>query len=165
MESITKELREWAKTLTHWWYDPVKDEYTYTTGIMPSSIDAIRLDSSILAIADRIDASVADGYMKLPVGEDGEVWHIGDVVEWCDGMTAEVIAVGENTLYYIDDGKDAVDWTQADTKRHHRAQTVEDLLRELVYKWGESTDPDAYISEYAAKLQLADDYTENIGEK
>ena len=54
--SITDELREWAKTLIHWWYDPVKDEYTYTTGTMPPSIDAIRLDSSILAIADRIDA-------------------------------------------------------------------------------------------------------------
>ena len=55
--SITDELREWAKALTHWWYDPVKDQYTYTTtDTMPSSIDAIRLDSSILAIADLIDA-------------------------------------------------------------------------------------------------------------
>ena len=114
---------------------------------------------------DAIEQEVADGYMKLPVGEDGEVWHIGDVVEWCDGMTAEVIAVGDNTLYYIDDGADAVDWTQADTKRHHHVPTVEDLLRELVHRWGESTDPDAYISEYAAKLQLADDAAEHIGSK
>ena len=53
---ITGELREWAKALTHWWYDPVKNEYTYTTSTMPPSIDAIRLDEHILAIADRIDA-------------------------------------------------------------------------------------------------------------
>ena len=53
--SITDELREWAKKLTHWWYDPVKGEYTYTTGTMSPSIDAVRLDSNITAIADRID--------------------------------------------------------------------------------------------------------------
>ena len=53
--SITDELREWAKKLTHWWYDPVKGEYTYTTGTMSPSIDAVRLDGNITAIADRID--------------------------------------------------------------------------------------------------------------
>lgn len=143
MESITDELREWASS-----------NLSYKT----------RFDE-LVAIADHIDANVADGYMKLPVGEDDEVWHIGDVVEWRDGATAEIIAIGGNTLYYIDDGEDEVDWTQADTNRHHHAPTVEDLLRELVYKWGESTDPDAYISEYAARLQLTDDYTEHMRSK
>ena len=55
--SVTGELREWAKKLTHWWYDPVKDEYTYTTGTMPPSTDAVRLDERLVAIADRIDAA------------------------------------------------------------------------------------------------------------
>lgn len=58
-ERITYELREWAKALGLWWYDPEKNEYTYTTGRALPSLDAIRLDEHILAIADRIDAAHA----------------------------------------------------------------------------------------------------------
>ena len=106
--SVTGELREWAKKLTHWWYDPVKNECVYTTNTMPPSIDTIRLDERLVAIADRIDTeherlmaerrrscvfydaernycSVHDegdmvglGYARLPVDADGKYWHIGD---------------------------------------------------------------------------------------
>ena len=108
--SVTGELREWAKKLTHWWYDPVKDEYTYTTGTMPPSTDAVRLDERLVAIADRIDAEheealgnkvtgallanedgteflaipaskMAERYLELPVDADGVPIRIGDVME------------------------------------------------------------------------------------
>lgn len=141
-------------------------------------IDSIESEASELveeseAFAKRVQEAVEShedvtlfgiDYMPLPVDADGVPVHVGDVIEWDDGIDAEVIAIGGSTLYYIDD-VGAVDWTQAGTKRHHHVPTVEDLLRELVYKWGESTDHDAYISEYAAKLQLADDYTEHMRSK
>jgi hypothetical protein len=86
----------------------VKDEYTYTTGTMPPSIDAIRMDSNIIAIADRIDAeherlmrerkgcihydqerhycnvhdlTTDEHYQLLPVDADGVPIHIGDVMD------------------------------------------------------------------------------------
>lgn len=109
---------------------------------------------------DAIEQEVADGYMKLPVDEDGEAWHIGDVVEWRDGVTAEVIAIGGNTLYYIDDGEDEVDWTQADTNRHHHEPTVEDVLDEMLQRFAEDSYEGGltdFIASYATKLQLKED--------
>lgn len=138
-------------------------------------IDSIESEASELveeseAFAKRVQKAVEShedvtlfgvDYMPLPVDADGVAIHVGDVVEYVDGtLPKEVYAIVSPTMVMVDAGP-----RFADSCRHHRAPTVEDLLRELVYKWGESTDPDAYISEYAAKLQLADDYTENIGEK
>lgn len=127
---------------------------------------------------DAIEQEVADGYMKLPVGEDGEAWHIGDVVEWCDGMTAEVIAVGENTLYYVDDEEDEVGWTRADTNRHHHGPTVKSVLAEFaerLYKKPLFFNKDSVffdeghvreiVDEFAEKFQLADDAAEHMGNK
>ena len=119
---------------------------------------------------DAIEQEVADGYMKLPVDEDGEVWHIGDMVEWCDGTTAEVIAIGGNTLYYIDDGEDNVDWTLGTDKHHHHGPTVKSVLAEFaerLYKKPLFLNKDSVffdeghfqevVDEFAEKFQLADD--------
>ena len=132
--SVTGELREWAKKLTHWWYDPVKDEYTYTMGTMPPSTDAVRLDERLVAIADRIDAEYeADVSTVCRLTADG--WWV-----------------------YVDrTGR------RPDKYRHHHEPTVEDVLREfanecLTYATcvddHEVTDA---IELYAAKLQLRGD--------
>ena len=135
----------------------------------------------LLAIADRIDetheneltmergraitelgSNIARNYIPLPKDADGEYIHIGDVMEWCDsGETLTVEGIGSDVLFYID-GENA-EWTAARNKRHHHEPTVEDVLREFAEKVIDSQIPSVHptyeeaITEYAAKLRLADD--------
>ena len=115
-------------------------------------------------------------YVALPVDADGVPIHIGDVMEWSDGGTFEVVGIGNGgTLYYLDtydDGTVGVEWTAAGDKRHHHAPTVEDVLTEFAQEMnenlgmytGEAIDADEWrkadertIAEYAAKLRLVGD--------
>jgi len=163
--SITDELREWAKTLIHWWYDPVKDEYTYTTGTMPPSIDAIRLDSNIIAIADRIDAeheamlvdarkTVYQGYIELPKDADNMPWSVGDRDE--DGnVVIEPRRTSSGWFVVTDD----MGPYRPERKRHYHAPTVEDVLTEFGIDWEHESDCEdraALLKEYASKLRLAE---------
>ena len=134
---------------------------------------------SLLAIADRIDAEHEEaiqqvlmneggvpandenmaehGWVRLPVDADGEVWRIGDEL-LDDGMVCEVVGIGPNRLYYYVDATDTVEWTQADSRRHHHEPTVEDVLREFGIDWEHESDCEdraALLKEYAAKLRLA----------
>ena len=101
------------------------------------------------------------GWVKLPVDAEGEPIHVGDVMEWPDCSTAEVVGVGDGTFFYVEDGEDAAEWSCASDKIHHRAPTVEDVLAEFAAKLierGELTNGAAQtIAEYAAKLRLAGD--------
>lgn len=112
----------------------------------------------LIGLADRIDAEM----VELPKDADGEYIHIGDVMEWCDsGETLTVEGIGSDVLFYID-GENA-EWTAARNKRHHHEPTVEDVLREFAEKVIDSQIPSVHptyeeaITEYAAKLRLADD--------
>jgi hypothetical protein len=69
-------------------------------------------------------------WMRLPVDADGIPWHEGDLAEWEDGARAEVIAVGRDTLYYVDDDEDSVEWTQASDKRHAKQDTWEQIIED-----------------------------------
>lgn len=219
--SVTGELREWAKKLTHWWYDPVKDEYTYTTSTMPPSVDAIRLDERLVAIADLIDAEhekalrkayamrrddgigVAnvkdaqaeylrgknDGYDEgwdagfasaddwLGQHEDAMAEHgwyraldgdktpirIGDEVYQVEGgwvYTVKSITFYPDNTTVTFECKHGYGCDSAHNIRHYHAPTVEDVLREMLNKWGEmpsNMTNETIVAEYAAKLRLADD--------
>lgn len=162
--SITDELREWAKTLAHWWYNPVKNEYTYTTGTMPPSIDAIRLDSNINAIADRIDVEherqlgvlyrdMSDAeWIRLPKDADGVPIHVGDVMN-----KGEVTCIRDcgNGWEVVLNGL----YTYDAPSLHHYAPTVEDVLRELLREYdrddSELTNGEI-IEMFAKRLTLAE---------
>ena len=111
-------------------------------------------------IGASIDASMIQthGYVELPKDADGKVWRVGDeIVD--DGMVCEVVGIGPNRLYYYVDATDTVEWTQADSRRHHHAPTVEDVLREFALKVaGEEcmTMRTGVVEEFAAKLRLAE---------
>ena len=136
--SITDELRKWGR--------------------------ATLADTSLLvrmeAIADRIDAAVK-GMVELPKDADGEYIHVGDVMEWPDGETFDVIGIGEGVLFYTESECDRpAEWTGASTKRHYHAPTVEDVLTEFGIDWEHESDCEdraALLKEYAAKLQLKED--------
>jgi len=160
MTRITDELREWTRT--------------HTVNCSDNRI-------ALVAIADRIDAEhemelrdtgddivrdVKHEWIRLPKDADGVPWHINDEFE-VDEVIAHVNGIGDNRLFYIDN--DGMQWTRADNKRHYRAPTVEDLLREFGEKMAENTamyvaetwdaderdkaDADT-IAEYAKRLQL-----------
>jgi hypothetical protein len=92
--SITDELRTYAKGC-----------YLGTCG-------------TLKAIADRIDAEVAERYMLLPTGVDGKPIRVGDTVEWTSvkAEPIEVNGVSPTSLFYSDDGE-SIQWTTASNKR------------------------------------------------
>ena len=135
------------------------------------------------------DAMAEHGWIRMPVNADkvpGRIYpmvvdandvpiRIGDVMEWSDGSTAEVVGIGLDTFFYVEDGEDTVEWSRASDKIHHHEPTVEDVLREFAQEMNENLgmytceaidadewrDADAKtIAEYAAKLKLVDDVKE-----
>ena len=106
-------------------------------------------------------------YTALPLDADGVPIHVGDVMEWPDCSTAEVVGIGDGTFFYVEDGEDAADWSCASDKIHHHAPTVEDVLREFtdaVLEWAGKSGTVAEVgtwsdvaAKYAAKLRLAGD--------
>ena len=131
---------------------------------LEAAYDHLRAERDSMAAAlDRVegehDYAPESHYVMLPKDADGEPVHIGDVMEWPDGETFEVVGIGGDTLFYAYDD-DYAEWTVAHTKRHHHAPTVEYVLREFFSRYV-TTKPkeedDAIIAEYAAKLRLAGD--------
>lgn len=171
--SITDELREWFK-----------DRLFMGNGYAELTAIADRIDAEALSrrneaynmgynagidmgfsstddwLADHEDAMAEHGWVKLPVDADGEVIHIGDVMDGVNKydplkeVTGEVItihfdAIGESKFEatvglrvwskygksyhtsYID--------PYASTYRHHHEPTVEDVLREFAEKMAENT--------------------------
>ncbi len=167
--SITDELRKAA------------DDIASTAVPCSASPDYIGVRRKIDAIADRIDAeherlmqeqpftidmvpmtdeSMAEhGWVRLPKDADGEYIRIGDVMEWPDTSTAEVVGVYESGFFYFDgDDEDVVEWTTSYDKVHHHAPTVEDVLTEFGIDWEHESDCEdraALLKEYAKRLTLA----------
>lgn len=146
--SITDELRAWSK------------EHLFR--------------SSILAIADRIDAEyqkairVADASVLLPVDADGEIIHVGDMMERGEAR-GHVIALMLSE--YPKKWGGQLHWgvqlegEQAPTAldeffNHYHEPTVEDLLWELLGKitpFMEDDESVPIVAAYAERLRLADD--------
>ena len=115
----------------------------------------------LMTIADRIDSEM----VGLPKDADGEYIHEHDKVDWLDHAgtwheNATVVAVCDDGCYVMDG---TVFHVHKSNIRHHHAPTVEDVLREFAEKVIDSQIPSVHptyeeaITEYAAKLRLADD--------
>ncbi|MBQ3339779.1 MAG: hypothetical protein IJG82_09370 [Atopobiaceae bacterium] len=118
---------------------------------------------TINAIADAIEAELAERYVALPLDVEGEPVHVGDVMEFSEfeiehPVTRTVEGIGQGTFFAWCGERG---YQQHDPKRyrHHRPPTVEDVLRELVAAYmgtplDDSNDGE-FFAEYAAKLRLA----------
>lgn len=113
------------------------------------------------ALKERHEWAPESHYMMLPKDSDGIPVHIGDVMEWPDTSTAEVVGVYENGFFYVDSEDDiAAEWTTAYNKVHHAHETVEDVLREFalaVCKDDALTIRKGVVEEFAKRLTLAGD--------
>ena len=153
--SITDELRKWARDNT------VQGEVLTTYPVQHPVQGTLE---SLLAIADRIDAELAERYMELPVDADGVPIHVGDELEgygytsggaYCKAVMGWGVMAGEREQPY----RNWLMWS-ADALRHHRPPTVEDILREFALRAireseGNYGDLDETCAEYAKRLRLA----------
>lgn len=105
-----------------------------------------------------------DSLIELPKDMDDEPICIGDVMEWSDGKTFEVVGIGDGTLFYVEtdeNGSSSIEWTSCNLKRHHNhAPTVESVLREFVREWctaPREKDGNELLAEYAKRLTLVGD--------
>ena len=122
------------------------------------------------------DAMAEHGWVKLPVSEDGDVLHIGELVDeklpfggYAAPAPIDTMELSRGASGYVWMVKlDAENRALISPKllRHHHEPTVEDVLLEFARFWSdeELTDiehlqPHAAqtIAEYAAKLRLAGD--------
>ena len=182
--SITDELRACARTFLGVWVDGASQTITFTTSDVPPTVDSIRMDSRLLAIADRIDAAHEEaiasvmndalyhanekdmgelGWMRLPKDADGEYIHIGDELD--DGLR-RAFAPKKVKMLMLEDDEWALNfgggWCSLKNHewRHHKQPTVEDLLRDyasLILLADCRDDEDALVAEYASKFRLAGD--------
>lgn len=172
--SITDELRDCIRTANRS-YEDARNPY--------NDREVLHIpEEELLAIADRIDAAhekavtaahsngiteygsmVAREYVKLPVDADGECIHIGDVMETDNGIR-EVDVLQKSSRKWsvglVPVGGGAFSWHDAETLRHHRVPTVEDVLTKMLeqavgYSDAHTTVALNTIAEYAAKLRLA----------
>lgn len=111
--------------------------------------------------ADRIDSEM----VELPKDAYGEYIHEHDKVDWLDHAgtwheNATVVAVCDDGCYVMDG---TVFHVHKSNIRHHHEPTVVDVMREFAEKVIDSQIPSVHptyeeaITEYAAKLRLADD--------
>jgi len=141
-------------------------------------------EEELTAIADRIDAeheaacaeAYGNGVMSVPIALDESQWvklpvdadsvpiRVGDVMEnvVSPSIHRRVAGVGAECFYAWEDGFGRYSQFDAPNYRHHHAPTVEDVLREILFKAHIYDEremellPDL-IAEYAAKLRLAGD--------
>lgn len=121
--------------------------------------------------AQHEDAMAEHGWVRLPVDAEGEVIHIGELVDEklpfggyappapIDTMELSRGASGYRWMVKLDAENRAL--VSPKLLRHHRAPTVEDVLREFAAEvetaGGVMELPDAAFAEYAAKLALRGD--------
>ena len=118
------------------------------------------------------DAMAEHGWVKLPVSEDGDVLHIGELVDeklpfggYAAPAPIDTMELSRGASGYVWMVKlDAENRALVSPKllRHHHEPTVEDVLREMLeqavgYSDAHTTVALNAIAEFAAKLRLADD--------
>jgi len=103
-------------------------------------------NESLKAELDRVLGEQDNGaIMPLPKDMNDEPIHIGDVMEWYDGETFEVVGIGDGVLFYVKDGHEQADWTGASTKRHHQPDTWERILHDAMAYAELPTDMDMQL--------------------
>lgn len=107
-------------------------------------IDAEHKKAVERARMDGMDATFGDGWVELPVDADGVPIHVGDVMEWPDGSTFDVVGISANTLFYVEhDFDDSAQWTAAHNKRHHQPDSWERIIQDAIAEGFERTDVSA----------------------
>ena len=157
--AITDELRKWKGNIQTYLSPEVVLQLRCELNVIADRIDeehesacAEAYGNGVMSVPIALDESQ---WVKLPVDVDGVPIRIGDVMD-----VGIVFAIGDDGVFMVENGfsgKYDVECFDGFACRHHRAQTVEDVLREFARE----IDADAYgitaakVAEFAAKLRLA----------
>lgn len=153
---ITEELREYI-----WQHATNNDELR----AIADHIDEAH-KHAIAYVDDRDQETMAEhGWVKLPKDADGEYIHIGDSIEIIGGEYGTAVAIelcedGGWNVSMRPTGWDTPTLFAAESVRHYKPPTVEDVLREFADAWAEWKDGAAMmnpVETYAAKLRLKED--------
>ena len=86
-----------------------------------------------MAIADNIEAEIADKYMRLPVDADGVPIHLYDKLLKSTGAPkptyGEVVGISDDSVFFNAKKGWETNWSKL--TRHVKPRTVEDILCEL----------------------------------
>ena len=116
-------------------------------------------EKELYAIADEIEAEIAERYMLLPVDAEGVPIHVGDTVTIpSQGKPMDVVAISSDKLWFKY-ASCAYDWDSALCAHHVKPRIVEDVLRDMLYEAADAcVDGNAKIEDciakYAAELRM-----------
>lgn len=109
--------------------------------------------------ADRIEAEIAERFVELPVGDDGEALEIGDELD-CLGNRVLLNSLSWNGKdWYATETVLSSGWYEACNCHHVKPRTLEGVLRDV---WKEALDyaksdmwrnPDEVFAERAAEIR------------
>ena len=165
--NVTDELREYALG----WDDKnrVHRKLCDIAGHIEATVTSQLFDANYAGYMRAIN-ELNDKSMPLPVDADYEVYHLGDRVmgiSWEDGVVTgikyEQVENGKinASIAVRPHGWDTATWHDPEDYRHYHQPTVEDVLDKFANAvLGCDNTEDSVqrvISEYAAKLRLADD--------
>lgn len=118
-------------------FDDLCDDIDSVHAQLERDFDRVKAERDSMAAA--LDAAQGEHayapeshYMLLPKDADGKPVHVGDVMEWDDGQTAEVVGVSSDTFFYVDYANDSADWAPARDKRHHVPDTWEHIIEDAL---------------------------------
>ena len=155
--SITDELREYTESQIKW-LDVSKVHYRKLFEIA-DRIDAEH-ESKVGCTADEWDYWEST-HIELPKDAHDECIYVGDMMDGY-GKTIEVVELRIGRSGWVIVSRDGSAYADTSAFAHHKPPTVEDVLREMLYK-AHIYDkremellPDL-IAEYAAKFQLRGD--------
>lgn len=133
---ITADLRRWWELHCRALATPELDE---GLDALCGAVDAVHanLEGENESLRRELDRALGEWdywestHVELPKDADGAPVRVGDVMEWPDGQTFEVVGIGDGTLFYVEDG--LAEWTGASTKfRHHQPDTWERIIEDAL---------------------------------
>ena len=154
--SITDELRKYARgyelTVNHKLLEIAdRIDGAHDRAIMSAMNDALYHAN---------DESMAElGWVRLPKDADGEYIRVGDVLDGY-GKTIEVVDMRQGRSGWVLISRDGNGYADTFAFTHHRAPTVEDVLREFALACEDAgnagPEVERIAAEYAARLRLVE---------
>lgn len=113
-----------------------------------------------MELVDEIEAEIAESYMPLPAGEDGEILEIGDELE-CQGKSVLLNSLSwDGKNWYATETIASSGWLPVRMCKHVKPRTLEDVLREMLDREGDgiglrefNRDFDAFVEHFADEIR------------
>ena len=158
MSCITDELREsMIPCISDGWLTITKSAFERVADRIDKAYKSA-LTSAYRNGVESVTLPDMTAYVKLPVDANGVPIRVGDVIAYEDNTKPkEVVALVPPSVVMVDSGP-----RFADSCRHYKTPTVEDVLREIVHKCQPTYSKDGSyttgltkeeFAEYAAKLR------------